>query len=225
MVTDRHVQVLRRQPYLYKHYPMACAWSQPWRNAIFTWTTNICALMSPPPGSGSTSPPLSPSLADALGILDNYAAVMYLNSQLFFNSWKGLSDYIIFNASCIFSWATRFYLVDHFVDWDVQVVLLYDHVITVDFEVRLAAPCYVIFFVDKTREKRSQGFGRQSSHAICPTWKLIHSFRLSWRLPKVLFLINRYVVPPMLMFVASLDIAHSELTHNCYRYSFNEISE
>ena len=52
--------------------------------------------------------------------------------------------------------------------------------------------------------------------------KPIHFFRLQWGLPKILFLINRYIVPPMLMFVASFNITHSELTD---RDSFNEICE
>jgi len=79
-----------------------------------------------PAGSGPSSPPLAPSLADVIGSLDGYATVRYIS--------------IAFLA-----------------------VLLYDHAITVDFEV--------------TR-----------------IWTL------SWRLPKFLFLINRYIVPPMLIF-------------------------
>jgi len=56
--------------------------------------TSTRALMSPA-GSGPSSPPLAPSLADVIGSLDGYATVRYISSQLF-NSQKGLLDLIIF---------------------------------------------------------------------------------------------------------------------------------
>jgi len=52
----------------------------------------------------------------------------------------------------------------------------------------------------------------------------VNFFRLPRQLPKILLII-RYVIPPMLVFVASPNIIPSELTDKLYRDSFNEISE
>jgi hypothetical protein len=79
-----------------------------------------------------------------------------------------------------------------------QMLLVYDHIITLDKEVRCLRPWFPYNFCIN----RSIGSGRSSSVFNTYGFALNSlSWRLRWRLPKILFLINRYFITSLVLYV------------------------
>jgi len=81
-----------------------------------------------------------------------------------------------------------------------QTLLLYDNVITLDKEVRCQCSLLILLLIT-FEMARSSGFGRLWS-AFKPsgyTWSIAQ--RLRWRLPKVLFIFNRYILTALILYV------------------------
>jgi hypothetical protein len=57
---------------------------------------------------------------------------------------------------------------------------------------------------------RSSGSGRLSIVIITSGYALTSSGRLRWGLPKIIFLINRYLITPLILYVMTIYILHMD---------------
>lgn len=86
-------------------------------------------------------------------------------------------------------------------------LVLYDHLITLDLEVSLLhfychLPLKLYFFLGRKDMDVSLLLRNSCEFHIAITnvdFRLSFYLRLKWRLPKFLFLISRYVIPPFLV--------------------------
>jgi hypothetical protein len=92
--------------------------------------------------------------------------------------------------------------------------MVYDHVLTFDKEVSSSMGCCVK--QQLINANRSTGSGRQCQIGIFMQLiakQLADSFRLRWRLPKCLFLFNRYVMSPLIVYAPSSSIHVASISH------------
>jgi len=84
-------------------------------------------------------------------------------------------------------------------------LVLYDHAITLDKEVRFPplALMLITFYMI-----RSSGSGRLSILIITSGYALTPSGRLRWGLPKIIFLVNRYLITSFILYVMMINVLH-----------------
>jgi hypothetical protein len=87
-------------------------------------------------------------------------------------------------------------------------LVLYDHVITLDKEVRFSPLALMLMTLMTFCMIRSSGSGRLSIVIITSGYALTPSGRLRWGLPKIIFLINRYLITSLILYVMTTNILH-----------------
>ena len=93
---------------------------------------------------------------------------------------------------------------------------MYDHIVTFDVEVR-QQPSFHVFFIHLAGREAMDVSVMFISFDDTPTF-----IRLRWRLSKYLFLTNRYLIPPILMYASSfsrlVDAEMISFQIQCHQY-------